>query len=355
MRKIVVGLGTIVIASGALAFACGVDTGNKPPVDFTSSTGVNATDGGSLQTGTGLGGGGGGGGGGGTGVSTFAGGRVLLIGTLSEGACYRDVVFDPLGAVNAYSAGFDCYASSRTMRADGRIAYRLDRSESKLYLFNADAFTTDKDGYSVYPSKTEVNDTLIATPACPDKASLFGAFPDENLIVYGCSDGNRYVEGSTQPFGPSGGMVALGRGRRVLHVVGATTYIWKDGVDTPILFQGDDPDAGASYLTVTRARSRGDGFMIAGHRLSASNTEQYLVAANGTATVQGRYTLNGGYAQAMDGDGSLYGFGRDADGNDNVTRYKLDTDPEIIYTEKDPSQSLKHPVKIHISYLINAF
>ncbi|TSC23218.1 hypothetical protein [Corallococcus sp. Z5C101001] len=94
-----------------------------------------------------------------------AGNDILLLGTLSEGACYMDAVSSILTPTQV-QVGFGCGTVGFKLAPNGRIYYiDRDASPDQLKIFVPDSFKNEK-GIRTYPSDPARNDIVIPTPKC---------------------------------------------------------------------------------------------------------------------------------------------------------------------------------------------
>ena len=283
---------------------------------------------------------------------SFDEGGMLLLGTLQEGACYRDALADP-AAPTQVLMGFPCYTSDPVLSA-GALYYR-DGQAQKILRFVRDlpARATFGTGY-VYPLAPEQNDVEVPTSGCT-AVSNFSFTPDGKLFHTCFGTTGRFLDGQLVGYPASASILALGVGGSALLRTGSTVSVGElDGGLTPI-------DAGTAGWTMV-ARSDPQGFKLA--RLVPAPVALYLVQRDGAVTMTGTYAdpaagANYSVLTRIAGDGALWTFGSDGTQSDTVVRVPLAPGTStVVYTEANApadNWSVSPPrlyVKIHISDLV---
>jgi hypothetical protein len=285
--------------------------------------------------------------------------RVLVLGTMSEGACYRDVLADPTRPTEV-SVGFPCYTSSPKLQ--GSSLLYLDLASNTLYRFVRDRFTrTTPTTPWAYPADTTANDTVVVTAGCAG-VQAFWPGPDGKLL-YQCAATNEYRLDSVVVTLPSGGSpLSLGEGGvALLSVFSTVTLLAADGgVVAVTLADGGSLDRGP-------ARWAGDGgFLVAPKVLSGLTRSLFRVSVDGTAALVGDYPaeptdFTPGFAEALDGTGRMVVMGRSTStsGVDQIAEFPLAPGASsIIYNEGNATPvdltgaTPQVYMKLHISELV---
>lgn len=129
-----------------------------------------------------------------------SGNDVLIWGTLSEGACYRDAISSVLNPTRV-QVGFGCGVGSpdATVSPNGRIYYVDDDMDpARIRIFVPDGFPT-KDGKRVYPDDGSKNDPKVPAPGCAATVDVrtFIMQAGTGSIIYSCMEdkaGLRYYD-----------------------------------------------------------------------------------------------------------------------------------------------------------------
>jgi hypothetical protein len=262
---------------------------------------------------------------------------VYLLGTLQEGACYRDVLVSP-GQPQDYVAGFGCYIDHPLLRpSDGKLIYTDIVSGQDLALsFDVDAVSP----FASYP--TLLDDTVLPTAQCPSSVLRIYSFRDGTL-AYTCrnSTGQVYVQGSLTPILTQGTPIAFGAGRSMLVYDPPGLAVVEAGQRTTI-------NGLPSVISFRVARSTGTGYLLAAQ--DSGYYKLYEISLAGALSVRGTYQTSSAILTScvLEPSGALICFTRGSPPAfpDTVTRFTTNNSPVLIYDEA------QNPVKIHISHLL---
>lgn len=285
--------------------------------------------------------------------------RVFALGTMQEGACYRDVLADPR-APSRVSVGFPCYTAHPKLQ--GSALLYVDQATGKLYRFVADAFARTLPTVPwAYPSNTEQNDTEIAPPTGCSGVDDFWPTPDSELWVR-CAVSGGYHRGNTLVTLPSGGsFLAAGEGGTALLSVFSTAMILHADGGTVVAARADGGTVEGGF-----ARWASDGgFWLSPKVLPGDTRSLFHIALDGTTTHLGDYAeapgFTTGYEAALDGTGKLVVIGSATSGTsiDEIAELQLAPGTSaVIYSESNATpQNLTGPtptvyLKLHASDLV---
>ncbi|MGE6757793.1 hypothetical protein ACQKGO_07290 [Corallococcus interemptor] len=277
-----------------------------------------------------------------------AGNDVLIWGTLSEGACYRDAIASVLSP-SRVQVGFGCGAGrpDATVSPSGRIYYVDDgMGPNRLRVFVPDGFPI-KDGARTYPDEGFKNDPVVPTPGCPADVGIrtFVMQAGTGSIIYNCTEdkaGWRYYD--------SNGAVVTDQQYPVAW--NAENYLLIRGDYGTASVQAPDrttvlpvvglPDRWA-YID---ARADSTGFRMALTDSSSTGRQQlWHISNQGQATLVGTYgaypehtSYFGGGGGVLDNAGALVAqSSRDVSTVDLVVRRTPDGAPGVIIYAEDES------------------
>lgn len=277
--------------------------------------------------------------------------EVYLFGTLSEGACYRDAVANPL-TPDQGSVGFDCNADDRSARirpTDGRLLY-MNSSENVIREFHCDrgcSASTEE-----YPEDPLRNDPILPAAGCTsDQVRSFDFSPDGTLYhvcyqetVWRTEAGDIVLDTRQALLAFHDGGVAL----TMDTLSGLSLYNLNDPEQPPLTIANPE---GRDFLA---ARATSGGFWLAYSSTNLNDTPaRFMLTLEGSLTQLDTYGLppEGFYAN---GAGVLDASGRfwqEGSGPETFQDVILRREPaaelaEVVYDEaNDPL------VKIHISSL----
>jgi hypothetical protein len=274
---------------------------------------------------------------------------VYLLGTLQEGASFRNVLIDPTRPLDrAYGFG---HVRPRPLvnPTTGRLWFAASgsKNETQLHVFSQ----------SVPTSVTSIDIQLapqpvIPTPNCDSAVNYLYAifaFPEDGVLAYTCAASPLLsVAGANAPDLHGRLPVAVGYERTILTFATGEGYaLVKDDVVTPL-----PPLYLNASLSAVRARPAG-GFYAVGN---APNVRGQLmeIMLDGTVTVVGPYDfgppepgVGPGSRCVLDGKQSLFCL-NDVPGADfahGVLRFSIGAPPVVVFDERNSD------VKIHISSL----
>ena len=276
-------------------------------------------------------------------------GEVYLMGTLSEGACYRDALAH-WSTPNVASVGFDCYAdeSGAVIRpGDGRLLY-TNTFEDKLREYHCDDCSYSSVS-TAYPANVLANDTVLPTP-CPstnDRMTWFRVSA-EGEVLHQCgmsigqlrnATGAVVYDGTGDPVRAVGGSGWLLTEKKVVNYKTGVSVVLKGAipVSNPVAIRWSAPDA----------------FFI------AYKPELHQASLYRAAFSTGGEDRVGGYPDLLAGLTSRYNYRLDSAGRlfffaslsnsftDVIVRSEVGGESKIAYSEAD-----RPLVKIHISSLV---
>lgn len=292
---------------------------------------------------------------------------VMMWGTLSEGACYRDAV-SPVEFPERAKAGFGCYTGifnneyAVLLPSGGIVYFEKGGTTSRLRIFTPDRFTwREASEYWEYPISPYDNDPIVPTPGCGEGSPYSVVVQaGTSRILYTClgsandwydTAGNLLVTGWVQAWNQDGLFL---RGLTSLEVVDAT------GASTPVT----GLPASFGFLD---ARADGSGFWIALAKDPDDSPERWRVDAAGVATRQVVYAdppseaPAESYSGLLSRSGALYqSVYTNGPLGDTVVRRSADgSTAAIVYSEGDmpegsndfSERTLRLYTLMHISYL----
>jgi hypothetical protein len=261
-------------------------------------------------------------------------GEVYLLGTTSEGACYRDAIAhwsDPEVA----AAGFDCYADDRTaqIKPDGFLAYK-NTFEDVLREFHCD----DCPGFGrgkPYPSNVLDNDPKLATAPC-DKIDGF-LIGVTGARLHSCNGAWYDEAGKVLPFSQP-----LAYGHRDKVLTASSVVDIRTGKLTPVTGM-------PANIVATRVATP-SGFWVA--TSGSPEPELWEVSEDGAAKKLLTYApppmgYKASFGARLDGKGNLFQMGQGPMVFEDTIVYRgRDGVSRVVYTE-----ATNPFVKIHISSL----
>lgn len=274
--------------------------------------------------------------------------EVYIWGTLSEGACYRDMI-SHWSTPNVGSTGFPCYADapSASIRSDGVIVY-ADSSGERVHEYQCDyCYWTSARDVSDYPNDPLANDPTLSIPNCANPRMVqLGITGDTMQLCF-----NTWYSPSGVALPDLGPLdpINLGHGGMLLTRDGVVDV--SDGSLTPF--------SGLPYGTVHTARViDADTWRVVFEPtgLGAGDLpERWTITTAGVATYEGQFPARPSGLRVymssakLDGDGDLFerGYHQDGSADDVVVRSNFGGSATIVYDEgTDPL------IKMHISDLI---
>ncbi len=276
-------------------------------------------------------------------------GEVYLMGTLSEGACYRDALAH-WSNPNLASVGFDCYAyetSAMIRPTDGRLIY-TNTFEDKLREYHCDDCSYSSTS-TAYPMNVLANDTVLPTPCAAANDSLaWFRLTAEGEVLHQCrlslgklrdSTGAEVYDGTNDPVISVGGAGWLLTEKKVVNFKTSASVLLKGviPVSKPIAIRWSPPD----------------GFLLASADSPTAAVLYRASFSSGVEALVGQYpdlpsslNLYGNYR--LDAAGRLFSIATvSGTFTDVIVRSEIGGESKIVYTEAD------HPlVKIHISSLV---
>lgn len=271
---------------------------------------------------------------------------VYVVGTRLPGSAGWDVLIDP-SAPTVQAHGFGNYFSTPGIRPqDGRLVFR---TYAELYWFTPDSVALGSPAAEVL-----ANDTLVATPGCPQGVARAFVFPDDGAIGYQCFQSVDYpnfaqhlfVEGSSEPLASGGDErpIAVGPGRSALFRNGDTLRVFDGAEFHAISGAGVQREAPA-------VRFRDGAFLVAAVRsFSPQSIELLQVSLQGAVRSVGFYRLDVPdtvFSECvLEPNGALVCFTGQLGPTTKVTRFTLDAAPATIY---DPTGN---QVALHIPHLV---
>jgi hypothetical protein len=267
---------------------------------------------------------------------------VYVVGTFAEGASQNSTFFEPAHPSD-HRGGIVEYGNGHVVvrPADNRVLY----GAAGVRVFSADALVA---GRYPYDMAAAANDPVIDTPACPDRATLQGIFPDDSVAIYRCAFGLTYLEGSSVPLaGLNLGVDAVGPMRTAL--VGRPPNgpkIWSNGVDVPIT----GLPTGGTFIA---ARYAGGSRFHVALQVGTVSLQQWSVGFDGVAAFVGAYlnplAIQSGFGSELDPAGNLYRQSWELL-HDRIVRFSVVNPPAIVYDEEYPDGT-KKPIRLHGGYL----
>jgi hypothetical protein len=274
--------------------------------------------------------------------------EVYLLGTLSEGACYRDALAHPR-TPNVAAVGFDCeiYATGIDP-ATKRFVFRHDEGDQQTLL----SFRPDGNGRGVYPETPHANDERMLTKQVCANPRAYFLSPDGAPIIYQCYGSAPCDDVACLYYDQLGNEVTIAAGYYLVHRgMGGSALLRTSDAAQAWAIQDTLGSIRAVSLDFTPAevRAHDGGFWVlrAMDRLS--------INFDGSVSIDGTYPAPPPWSRyagecRFEGSGALVCFGDSTDVvfEDHIIRAELGApEAEVIYNEN--SEPL---VKRHISDLV---
>jgi hypothetical protein len=302
-------------------------------------------------------------------VNSSNGGDIMIWGTLSEGACYRDALA-PLNNPTRFEVGFDCSSGSGILSPTGQFLYKHFVSSAvgtqiKRFVPDRLVWQGAVPNFWEYPSDGNLNDPIVIAPtACPTTVLGFAVQAVTGGLMYGCATANWTADYHDSASADVPGLTGVrvnswNYGDFKLVTTGSNLAV-VDGSGGTKIVNGLPSGAKIAY------RATATGFRVP-IQLGVGSAELWAIANDGTATWEGTYApepagfvldYQGG---VIDSAGNLYTQGMEsATFTDVITRLPHDgSAATIVYTEADQPANANHwdsvdfnPfVLLHISYL----
>lgn len=274
-------------------------------------------------------------------------GEVYLLGTLSEGACYRDALAH-WSSPNVASVGFDCYAdeTSAVIRpTDGRLIY-TNIFEDKLREHHCDDCSYSS-ASTAYPANVLANDTVLPTP-CPGANERLAWFrvTAEGEVLHQCNQSFgklRDATGAVVYDGMAGApVIAVGGAgwllteRQIVNYKTGASVVLKGLTPVPPVAIRWAPPDGFYYVN--------DRSVFSLYRASFTSGISEVVAEYPAAPSGLTYQSS----LRLDSSQRLFSFATlNGSFTDVIVRSEIGGESKIVYSEAD-----RPLVKIHISSLV---